>query len=88
MVLKGPERIFLSGPFPALVRDAVEDGGQFIIATHSPILMAIPGARVFVFDGGRVRPERFEDPESVTLVREFLQSPGRYLRHLWPAEGS
>ena len=72
--------------FLSMVRDAVEDGGQFIIATHSPILMAIPGARVFVFDGGEVRIESYEDLESVTLVKEFLQSPGRYLRHLWPTE--
>jgi predicted ATPase len=70
--------------FLSMVRDAVEDGGQFIVATHSPILMAIPEARIFLFDGGEIRPERFENLESVTLVREFLQSPGRYLRHLWP----
>lgn len=74
--------------FLAMVRDAVEDGGQFIIATHSPILMAIPGARIFVFDGGRVRAEQYEDLESVTLVKEFLQAPHRYLQHLWPRSDS
>lgn len=70
--------------FLSMVKDVVDKGGQFIIATHSPLLMAIPGARIFVFDGGTLRTERYEDLESVTLVREFLQSPHRYLRHLWP----
>jgi predicted ATPase len=72
--------------FLAMVREAVLRGGQFIIATHSPILMAIPGARVFLFDGGGLRIVGFEELESVTLVREFLNAPDRYLRHLWPDE--
>jgi predicted ATPase len=74
--------------FIAMIRDGVEKDGQFIIVTHSPILMAIPGARIFLFDGGAVREERFEDLESVTLVRDFLQAPHRFLRHLWPGEGA
>jgi predicted ATPase len=74
--------------FLAMVRDGVEVGGQFIIATHSPILMAIPGARIFVFDEGKIRTERYEDLESVTLVKEFLQAPHRYLQHLWPRSDS
>jgi len=73
--------------FLAMVREALLQGGQFIIATHSPILMAIPGARIFVFDGGRIRTARFEELEPVALVRDFLQAPDRFLRHLWPAEG-
>ena len=71
--------------FMAMIRDAVADGGQFVIATHSPILMAIPGATIFLFEGGEVRPVAFEDLEAVSLVRDFLQAPERFLRHLWPA---
>lgn len=74
--------------FLAMLRDAVEEGGQFIIATHSPLLMAIPAARIFVFDGGTVRTEKYEDLESVTLVRDFLQAPHQYLQHLWPTSKS
>ncbi len=73
--------------FIAMIRDAVDAGGQFVIATHSPILMAIPGARIFLFDGGRVRQAAFEDLESVSLVKDFLQAPQRFLRHLWPPPG-
>jgi predicted ATPase len=73
--------------FLSMVHDAVGNGGQFIIATHSPILMAIPGARILSFDEGRIREESFDQLESVTLVRDFLQSPHRFLRHLWPEPG-
>jgi predicted ATPase len=72
--------------FLALVREGVLQGGQFIIATHSTILMATPGARIFTFDGGKIRTARFEELEPVILVRDFLQAPERFLRHLWPIE--
>ena len=72
--------------FLAMVREGVLQGGQFIIATHSPILMAIPGARIFLFDGGRIRTARFQELDSVILVRDFLHAPQRFLRHLWPPE--
>ncbi len=72
--------------FLAMLREGVLQGGQFVIATHSPILMAIPDARIFLFDQRRIRPVSFEELESVILVREFLQAPERYLRHLWPTE--
>jgi predicted ATPase len=48
--------------------------------------MAIPGARIFLFDEGRIRTARFEELDSVSLVRDFLQAPDRFLRHLWPPE--
>lgn len=70
--------------FLDMIRASVEDGGQFIIATHSPILMAIPGARIFGFDEGSISVQRFEELESVALVRDFLQAPELFLRHLWP----
>jgi predicted ATPase len=69
--------------FLAMIRQAIEDWGQFVIATHSPILMAIPGARIFSFDGGAVRQVSFDELESVALVRDFLQAPERFLRHVW-----
>jgi predicted ATPase len=72
--------------FLAMVREGVLQQGQFIIATHSPILMAIPGARIFLFDGARIRTAHFEELESMILVRDFLQAPERFLRHLWPPE--
>ena len=69
--------------FMAMIRDALATGSQFIIATHSPILMAIPGAAIYSFDDLPVQRVDFEDLESVALVRNFLQAPERYLRQIW-----
>ena len=69
--------------FVAMIRDAVGLGGQFVIATHSPILMAIPGARIYSFDDGAITRASYDDLSSVTLMRDFLQAPERYLRMIW-----
>lgn len=69
--------------FLAMIRDAVREGSQLVIATHSPILMATPGARILGFDDPPVRPVAFEEIEAVALVRDFLQAPDRYLRLIW-----
>lgn len=69
--------------FLAIVKDAVDAGSQFVIATHAPILMATPGATILGFDDPPIRPVPFEELESVRLVREFLMAPERYLRRIW-----
>ena len=69
--------------FLAMIRDAIQSGSQFIIATHSPILMAIPGARILSFDNPPVREVSYDDLASVALVRDFLMAPERYLRMIW-----
>jgi len=67
----------------ALLKDMAEqEEAQFIIATHSPLLLALPGARIFTFDDPPVREVAFEDLEHVRLTREFLQDPDRFLRRL------
>lgn len=66
----------------ALIHEMVKHGGQFIIATHSPILLAYPGAAIWSFDGGKVTPANYEDLEHVKVTREFLNNPEVYLRHL------
>lgn len=55
---------------------------QFIIATHSPILLAFPGATIYSFDAVPVRAVEYEGLDHVTLTRDFLNNPGRFLRHL------
>lgn len=69
--------------FLAMLRDALDTGAQLVMATHSPILMAIPGATILSFDEPPIRRVPFEDLESVALVRSFLQAPERYLRRIW-----
>jgi len=55
---------------------------QFIIATHSPILMAFPDAELLSFDGGKIRPVEFDQLEHVRLTRDFLQDPGAFIERL------
>jgi predicted ATPase len=67
----------------ALIKQCVqEQDAQFIIATHSPILMATPCATIYTFDDGRVRPIAYDEIEHVRLTRDFLNAPERFLRHL------
>jgi predicted ATPase len=67
----------------SLMSDAVGVGSQFVVATHSPLLLAIPSAKILDFDEGLVRESSWEDLASVRLWRELLDAPARYLRHVW-----
>jgi predicted ATPase len=64
----------------AMMADMVAEDAQFIIATHSPMLLAYPGARIVSFDEIPVRAVEYGELDSVRLVREFLVAPERYLR--------
>jgi predicted ATPase len=55
---------------------------QFIIATHSPILLACPGAAVFHLEEGKIKQMAFEDLENVRLTKRFLENPAAYLKYL------
>lgn len=66
----------------AILTDMVAQDAQFVVATHSPILLAFPGARIYSFDQAPIREARYEDLDHVTLTREFLRAPQRFLRHL------
>lgn len=66
----------------AMINDMVGDDAQFIIATHSPILMAIPNADLFEIEDGHIEQTTYEEIEHVTLTRDFLNNPKRFLQHL------
>lgn len=66
----------------AIIKAVAEAGGQFIIATHSPILMACPGATIYSLEGTTIRPVAWDEVEHVAVMRAFLNDPERYLRHL------
>jgi len=65
-----------------LLVDRVRQGCQFVIATHSPILMAYPGATIVSFDEVPAAVVQYGELESVRLVREFLVEPQRYLSRI------
>ena len=64
------------------IHDLVVDDSQFIIATHSPILMAYPDARIYQCDAEGVHPVRYEDTEHFRVTRDFVAEPARMLRLL------
>jgi predicted ATPase len=59
---------------------------QFIIATHSPILLGYPGARLYSLDGGSVQEIAYQETEHFQVTRNFLNAPERYLKHLFENE--
>jgi predicted ATPase len=64
---------------------ALTQGGdaQFIIATHSPVLLTFPGAKLLSFDNDRIEPTRLEDTSHYQITRGILEHPERYWRHLF-----
>jgi predicted ATPase len=66
----------------AMMQDMLADGAQFIIATHSPILLAFPGATIYSFDQAPAAAVPYDELDHVVLTREFLKAPERYLRAL------
>jgi len=69
-----------------LHRLSVPRAAQFIIATHSPILIAFPGATVLSLDDGRVTPVDYRETDHYQLTRDFLEAPERFFRYLFEEE--
>jgi predicted ATPase len=69
----------------ALMHDLVERRrSQFLVATHSPILMAYPGATIHHLDAaGGMRRIAYEETEHYRLTRDFLDNRERYFKHLF-----
>ena len=61
---------------------------QFVIATHSPILLAFPGATVLSLDAGGIREVAYDETPHYQLTRDFLAAPERFFRHLLGDEPS
>jgi predicted ATPase len=66
----------------SIIQIAAAEGAQFIIATHSPILLACPAARIYELDDEGLTARRYDDVGAVQLTRAFLDAPDRYLRAL------
>ena len=57
-------------------------GSQFIIATHSPILLGMPGAEILTFDNGLIHTCEYEDTESYQVTEMFINDRKRLLDRL------
>jgi predicted ATPase len=64
----------------AVVVRAARAGAQFIIATHSPVLLACPDARIYELDDDGLAPCTYDDVEAVRMTRGFLDAPDRFVR--------
>jgi predicted ATPase len=65
------------------MRDLAAQGSQFVISTHSPVLLGYPEAVIYALsDRGTVRT-RYEETENYTLTRSFLDGREQFLRHLF-----
>lgn len=65
------------------IHHLVEDQSQFIIATHSPILMAYSGAKIYQLDSSGFTEVRYQDTEHFIVTRDFLSNPERMLETLF-----
>lgn len=65
-----------------LMHDLIKEGSQFIIATHSPILMAYPNADIYVCSDCRLALTPYKETDNYQVTKSFLQDPNRYLRYL------
>jgi len=66
----------------ALLHDLIQAGSQVIVATHSPIIAAVPGARILELGDWGIRPARWDELDIVSAWRRFLADPESYLRYL------
>jgi predicted ATPase len=68
----------------SIIHDLVEErASQFVIATHSPILMAYPNALIYRLGAGGIERVAYEDTEHYRITRDFLNSPERYFKSLF-----
>jgi len=70
--------------FLRIVHDLTATGrAQFLIATHSPIILAYPGAMLFSLDGDAIQKTEYRDTRHFLITRDFLNSPERFFKHLF-----
>ena len=70
--------------FLKVIRDLDAQGqSQFLIASHSPILLAYPEATLISLDGGRIHNVAYRDTDHYRITKAFLDSPERFFKHLF-----
>ena len=65
------------------IRRCVEAGAQFIIVTHSPILLGFPEAEIMSFDGERIEPCKYEETDSYKITKMFVNNRNQILKQLF-----
>lgn len=74
--------------FLKIVHDLATSGhAQFLIATHSPMILSYPGAVLFSLDGDTIQEISYRETNHFLITRDFLNSPERFFKHLLGAVG-
>jgi len=69
-----------------IMHEACAKGAQFIMATHSPLLMAFPGAKIYELTASGANELAYDKVEAVQLWRRFLDAPDRVFAELFAEE--
>jgi predicted ATPase len=64
------------------IHELVNGGSQFVIATHSPLLMALPNARIYELSGTGLRTLAYRETEHFQLMKRFFESPEGFVQNL------
>jgi predicted ATPase len=63
-----------------LMKTRITDQAQFIIATHSPLLLACPGARIYSFDNAPIQPIQYEDTQHYQIYKRFMEDRTAFIK--------
>ena len=66
----------------AEISELVKKNSQFIIATHSPILMTFPNAQILEFSQDGIKEVKYQDTEHFQITKSFLENPEKMLHYL------
>jgi predicted ATPase len=85
-ILDEPEAALSLRGSLALMRrmhELVTEGSQFVVSTHSPVLLGYPGARIYVLSEEGISETTYEETEQYELTRSFLDDRQRFLHYLF-----
>ncbi len=63
--------------------NCVKNGSQFIVVTHSPILLVLPEAEIISFDYGAIKPICYDETRSYQITKRFINDREHMLKLLW-----
>lgn len=66
----------------SLIKETTNQGCQFIVATHSPILMAFPQADIYSFDDASIEKVSFNEIEHIKFMKAFLNNTEKFIKYL------
>ena len=70
------------------IKRLVEEGAQFIIATHSPLLLGLPGSEIINFNSECIKPCKYEETDSYKITKMFINDREQILKQLFKDEDS